>query len=108
MKFYEKVFREKQFQHILASGISAFLVIATIMDIEKFFKYLLNIEILHHQNSYKYVVLILWLLIGIYVSTEKRYLNIKFECENLPKESKRIYRTTTLSFIILVLFLFFL
>ena len=89
--FYVKAFKEKEIPHWFAAGIIAVIIIGTLQVLVDFYSYFFNPEVIGVYTSYnKYLVLLLGFSLMLYVSKQKRYLNIIDDCERLPKSKKKV------------------
>lgn len=106
--FYLKVFKEKEIPHWFAAGVLAVIIIGTLQVLIDFYTYFFNPEIIGIYTSYnKYLVLVLGFFLIYYVSKQKRYLKIIKECEQLPKEKKKVLGFLSILYIIAVFVGFF-
>lgn len=106
--FCINVLKEDEFPYFWATSSIVFLVLSNIISALGFVKYLIHSsEFDIYSASYKYIYIVLLVVVNIYMYSKKRYLKYINFCGELSPRRLKVYRILSILYYLVSFYAFF-
>jgi len=106
--FYIKVFKEKEIPHWFAASVVTLIIVVNIIFVADGLQYLIYPEINKSIDIYyKYFALVVLAVVMLFVNYKNRYQRIIKDCEQLPKNKKKVLGYISILYVVAVVVGFF-